>query len=195
MMKKLLLSLGVILLGISISYAQQSTFKGTVTDNTGMPVAYANIYLKQEGKVLNGGMTDAKGDYQIFGVSPGTYDLEFKGPMGCGNTYTKTGISIGSGAVQFVNFEVSCATDLPPVTVTYQPPVFDPTKTTSGDRMSGDDVRKTPGYSITNAIASMQGVTTQDGSILSVRGNRSTGQTTIIDGVRVRGGSAVSMQS
>lgn len=194
MIKKLLLSLGVIFTCISITYAQ-STFKGTVTDNSRAPLAYATVTLKQEGKVVNLSYTDSKGEYQMFGVTAGTYDIEVTGPVGCANTVTQTDIPIGSSDVKFINFEISCATDLGEVVVRYEIPNFNPDETKVSQRISGDDVAKMPGRSLSKALASMEGVTSVDGSISSVRGNRSDGQQTIIDGVRVRGNSGVSMSS
>ena len=60
------------------------------------------------------------------------------------------------------------------VVVTYEPPVFSMDNTTS----SGRDVR--------SALSDLTGVSSVDGTITSVRGNRSDGQQVIIDGMRVR---------
>lgn len=184
----------MIFLCTAFAYSQ-STIKGVVTDTRNQPLSYARILLKQEGKVLNGATTDENGEYQIFGVAAGTYDMEATGTVGCSNTQIQTGIAVAASEVRFINFSISCATDLPPVTVTYTPPVFDIGKTTQSVRITGDEVRKTPGRSITAALSNLEGVTSVDGTISSVRGNRSDGQQTIIDGVRVRGSSSVSLQA
>lgn len=52
------------------------------------------------------------------------------------------------------------------------------------------EVKMSKRSTIQKAIASCQGVYSQEGKITSVRGNRADGQQIIIDGVRVRGGSA-----
>ena len=64
------------------------------------------------------------------------------------------------------------------VTIAYEPPVFDAAATVSyvSARMAGENIRITSG----------RGVTGLDGSMTSVRGNRSDGQKIIVDGVRVR---------
>ncbi|MEG1555722.1 MAG: TonB-dependent receptor plug domain-containing protein, partial [Bacteroidales bacterium] len=67
--------------------------------------------------------------------------------------------------------------------------------TTSSNRLSGNEVRKTPGRSITAALSNLEGVSSVDGAMTSVRGNRADGQQMIIDGVRVRGSGGVSMMS
>lgn len=45
------------------------------------------------------------------------------------------------------------------------------------------------------ALSTMQGVSSTDGKIISVRGNRDDGQVTIVDGVKVRGGAGVELSS
>ncbi|MDR3046669.1 MAG: carboxypeptidase regulatory-like domain-containing protein [Bacteroidales bacterium] len=195
MIKKLLLSLLVILIGISVSMAQQATFKGTVRNVlSGDKVEHATVFLKQEGKVVNMAYTDDKGEYQLFGVSPGTYDIQVDGPpFICGNTITKEKVSIKSGDVSRIDIDINCANGLDPLVIVWEPPVFEQGKTQSSVRISGDDLRKTSGRSISGALANMEGISSQDGTIKSVRGKRSDGQKTIIDGVTVIGGSNVPM--
>lgn len=59
------------------------------------------------------------------------------------------------------------------VVITYEPPVFSADNTAA----SGRDVR--------TALSDMAGVSSMDGTITSVRGNRSDGQQVIVDGMRV----------
>ena len=63
------------------------------------------------------------------------------------------------------------------VTIAYEPPVFDAAATVSygSARLLGENLQTVAG----------RGVTGLDGSITSVRGNRSDGQKTVVDGVRV----------
>ena len=65
------------------------------------------------------------------------------------------------------------------VVVAYEPPLF------SEDR--------TPRSDISEILASHDGVSSVDGTITSVRGNRSNGTVTIVDGMRVRGGSGMAV--
>lgn len=60
------------------------------------------------------------------------------------------------------------------VAVKYEPPLFDADNTASRGR------------SIEDALSNLNGVSSEDGSITSVRGNRSDGQQVIVDGVRMR---------
>ncbi len=195
-MKKLLFTLGVIILFSGFAYSQNGTIKGIITDQTGEPLAYTNVYLKIEDKVVNYAMSDAKGEYQLFGIQPGTYDIEANAEMTCKKTMKKTGLVVKTDQVQFVDFKINCATDLDVVEVVWEPPVFDADNTSSTTRLSGDAVRKTPGRSITAALSNLEGVSSVDGSMTAVRGNRSDGQQVIVDGVRMRGNNAsVAMSS
>ncbi len=195
MIKKLLSVLGVIILLTSMAFAQTSTIKGKVTDQEGEPLGYTRVFLKVADKVVNMAMADEKGEYSMFAVETGTYDLEADAQMTCKKSLKKTDIKVGTSQVLFINFEINCASDLDEVVIKYEPPVFDPDNTSSTSRISGDNVRTTPGRSVTSALANLEGVSSVDGAMSSVRGNRSDGQQTIIDGVRVRGNGGISMQS
>ena len=115
--------------------------------------------------------------------------------MSCKKSQKKTDIKVGTGIVLFIDFDINCASDMDEVVVKYEPPVFDQDNTTSSTRISGDNVRTTPGRSVTSALASLEGVTSVDGAMTSVRGNRSDGQKTVVDGVTIRGSSNVAMSS
>ena len=195
MIKKLLSVLGVIILFTSMAFAQTSTIKGKVVDQTGEPLGYTRVYLKIADKVVNMAMADDKGEYSMFGVELGTYDLEADAQMTCKKSLKKTDIKVGTSQVLFIDFAIDCSSDLEEVVIKYEPPVFDPDNTSSTSRISGDNVRTTPGRSVTSALANLEGVSSVDGAMTSVRGNRSDGQQTIIDGVRVRGNGGISMQS
>lgn len=195
MIKKLLSTLGVIILFTSMAFSQSATIKGSVKDQQGQPLAYTYVYLKIGDKTVNNALTDDKGDYQIFGVEAGTYDLEANAQMTCKKVQKKTGISVSSGQVMFIDFSINCANDIVTVVIKYEPPVFNKDNTSSTTRISGDNIRTIPGRSVTSALANLEGVSSMDGAMTSVRGNRSDGQQTIIDGVRVRGSGGVSMSS
>ena len=195
MIKKLLSVLGVIILFTSMAFAQTSTIKGKVVDQTGEPLGYTRVYLKIADKVVNMAMADDKGEYSMFAVETGTYDLEADAQMTCKKSLKKTDIKVGTSQVLFIDFAIDCSSDLEEVVIKYEPPVFDPDNTSSTSRISGDNVRTTPGRSVTSALANLEGVSSVDGAMTSVRGNRSDGQQMIIDGVRVRGNAGISMQS
>ena len=201
MIKKLLLSLGVIFFCIGFAYAQESTVKGTVKDSKNQPLAYSGVTLKQEGRAIARALTDDEGNYQVFSVSPGVYNIEVTGPAGLGCAIQiLTDVRIAASEVKFLEFVVECGVNsdgkvLGPVEIKYQAPIFEVGKTTQGERLTGDDLNRMPGRSISAALSNMASMSSVDGEILSVRGNRSDGQQVIVDGVRMRGGSSPLMQT
>ena len=195
MIKKLLFTLFLCMLFGGALFAQ-STIKGEVKDPSGAPVPYLQIRLTQDEQFINGAVTDEQGKYQIFGISAGTYDLSAGGTYFCPSTFTQKSIYVPASEVKFVDFQINCSsTELEEVEVQYVPPVFSQDNTTSSTKLSGEELRKTPGRSLSNVIASIGGVQNVDGNVQSIRGNRSDGQQIIIDGVRVRGGQGIPMQS
>ena len=198
MIKKLLLSLGVIFFCVGFAYAQESTVKGTVKDSKNQPLAYSRVTLKQDGRAITGALTDDEGNYQIFSVSPGVYDMEATGPVGCSNTQIQKGVRVVTSDVLFIHFTVACEAAgefLGPVEIVYVAPIFETTKTVQSDRLSKEELARIPGRSLSSAISNMASMSAVDGQILSVRGNRSDGQQTIVDGVRMRGGSSPLMST
>ena len=193
MIKKLLATLGVIILFVSAAFSQ-SQIKGKVTDQTKAPLAYTRVFLKVGDRVVNMATADDKGDYAMFNIEAGTYDLQADAVM-VNKTMTKSSVVVPSNQVVFIDFEIDLTSDIEEVVITWEPPVFSQDNTTSASRMSGDNIRTTPGRSVTSALANLEGVSSVDGAMTSVRGNRSDGQQTIVDGMRVRGGSGVSMSS
>ena len=193
MIKKLLACLGVIILFASTAFSQ-SQIKGKVTDQEKSPLAYTRVLLKVGERVVNMATADANGDYQMFNVEAGTYDLVADAMM-VNKTMTKSNVNVPNGQVVFEDFVIDLTTDVEEVVIVWEPPVFSQDNTTSANRLSGDNVRTTPGRSVTSALANLEGVTSVDGAMTSVRGNRSDGQQTIVDGMRVRGGSGVAMSS
>ena len=96
-------------------------------------------------------------------------------------------MKISNGQDLFVNHKINCSSQaLDEVTVTWKEPVFRADNTKTATTLSVEDIKQTPGRSITGALASSEGVTSVDGSLTSVRGARSDGQKTMIDGMVVR---------
>lgn len=197
MIKKLLLTLGIVLFCSSLAFSQ-GTIKGKVTDQGGGAIEFANVYLKKDGSVVNLAMTDGDGNYHFHGVPAGTYDITFDAQMitSCGKQETETGIKLGNGQDLFVNHKINCSSQaLDEVTVTWKEPVFRADNTKTATTLDAESIKQTPGRSITGALASSEGVTSVDGNLTSVRGARSDGQKTMIDGMVVRGTGGISMAS
>lgn len=193
MIKKLLATLGVIILFTTAAFSQ-SQIKGKVKDQTGAPLAHTRVFLKSGDRVVNMATANGEGDYNLFNIEAGTYDLEVDAVM-VNKKMTKSNVVVATNEIVFIDFEIDLTNDVPEVIIEWEPPVFSQDNTTSSSRISGENIRTTPGRSVTSALANLEGVSSVDGAMTSVRGNRADGQQTIVDGVRVRGSSGVTMSS
>ncbi len=63
--------------------------------------------------------------------------------------------------------------ELSEVVIAWEPPVF-----------SADNTSSSGSFDVTSALANLDGVSSVDGTMTSVRGNRSDGQVTVVDGMR-----------
>ncbi len=102
-------------------------------------------------------------------------------------TATKTTLRY-EGIRPYLYITRSGSANLTETVVEWEPPVFSMDMTPSMARLSGENIRTTAGRSVAEALASLEGVSSVDGEMTAVRGNRSDGQQTIIDGVRVSSG-------
>lgn len=58
--------------------AAQTGFKGKVRDTNGKAIPNATVTVRQDGKNLSSDTTDAKGNFEITGLSTGEYNLVFE---------------------------------------------------------------------------------------------------------------------
>ncbi|MDR2979317.1 MAG: hypothetical protein LBV02_02580 [Bacteroidales bacterium] len=198
MIKKLLLSIGVFLCCIGFVYPQ-AMIKGVISDNEGnaLGIAQGQVFLIQEGVTIRDVFTDGNGAYQFPNLQSGTYDVRAV-HLVSGKDQTVAGIRVNPDAIVTEDIKINLSSDatvLQSVTITHRAPIIDPNSTVAATTIDGKQLQKSPGRDLTKALASADGVSSVDGDIKSVRGNRSDGQVVIIDGVRVRGSASVAMQS
>ena len=147
--------LAIILLTASICFAQ--SIKGTVTDSTGKPVAFANISLKNGSNlILAFAVTDSKGLYQL-NIPAGTALTGLLAEVSCLG-FKKQSKSIGDLSMP-VNFQLSAnITQLKTVNVKFNGPRLRLHGDTTGykvseysspqDRVIGDVIKKLPGVAV-----------------------------------------------
>ncbi|MEI8201598.1 MAG: TonB-dependent receptor [Bacteroidota bacterium] len=190
MLRKLLLTIGIVLSTIYLVQSQSGTLKGTITDSkTKQPIPFANLVLEAGGKSYGAATTDFDGNYTIKPIPPGKYDLKaqilgYKPKM-------FTGVIINAEKINFNNFEME-PTMVNLITfekIEYKVDLISKDQTTSGETITADEISKIPGRSAEAVAITMGGVFSQDGTMGSVRGNREDGTVTYIDGVKVRGSS------
>lgn len=192
MLRKLFFFLGIILSVNLIAYSQSGELKGKITDKeTKEPIPFANIIVEQGGKQYGGGTSDFDGNYTIKPIPPGRYDVKatyvgykplmIKGVVINSNTITFNNIVMEPTATTLETFEV----------VDYKVPLISKDQTQSGETVTSEEISKMPGRSAQAIAATVGGVFSQDGNMGSVRGQRTDGTVTYIDGVRVRGSSGL----
>ena len=108
-MKKTIVATGLCLLIGSTLYSQ-STIMGQVKDTVGNPIPYLQILLKKNNETVNGAYTDELGDYQIFGIHEGIYDIYAGKTEACPSGHTIKEIDISYSELKFINITVTCTT-------------------------------------------------------------------------------------
>jgi len=192
MLKKLLLTIGIALTYSAYVIAQTATIQGTITDQeTGEPIPFANIVAERGGTQVGGATSDFEGRYSIRPIEPGRYDIRA--------TYVGyrplliQGVTVAANQIRFLDVQME------PTAITleefevreYAVPLIDKDQTSSGATITAEEIAKMPNRSA-NAIAiSVGGVFSADGERGSVRGQRQEGTIMYIDGIRVRGSSAL----
>ena len=119
MIKKLLATLGVIILFTSAAFAQ-SQIKGKVTDQEITPLPYTRLFLKSGDRVVNMATADGNGDYTLFNIEAGTYDLEVDAVMQ-NKKMTKSGVTVATNEVVFIDFEIDLTNDVEEVIMATNP--------------------------------------------------------------------------
>jgi outer membrane receptor protein involved in Fe transport len=193
-MKGFVTFFAAILLLSSAGLAQvgSGTLKGTITDfDNGEPLPFASVVLFLNGNQVSGTNTDFDGKYTIKPISPGTYDVlvSFVGYQ----AKKITGVKIVANKIQFVDEEISAGVMIEGAEVVeYSVPLIDKDGGASGGTVSREDIDKLPGRSATSIATTVAGASTAGtGGGISIRGARSSSTWIYIDGMKVRGSTAL----
>lgn len=175
--KLLLLLLPLLVLPISVAWAQQGTVQGTVTDaNTGESIPGVNVRLVE---TQRGAATNAQGQFSIERVSPGTYTLQ---ATFVGYQTRQREIDVSAGETTTVNLQLQPgAVELEAVAVTALG--FEEARDQQGaasSQVSGESISESAEMTISKALsakASGLNVTSVGGSPgaaarITIRGNR-----------------------
>jgi outer membrane receptor protein involved in Fe transport len=168
------------------------TLKGKVTDfDTNEALPFCSVVLFLNGNQVAGTNTDFDGEYTIKPVQPGTYDVlvSFVGYQ----SKKVTGVKITANKIQFVNAALGAGVMIEEAEVVeYSVPLIDKDGGASGGTVSREDIDKLPGRSATSIAATVAGASTAGtGGGVSIRGARSSSTWYYIDGIKVRGSSAL----
>ena len=191
MIRQLLLSLCILLAFSYLGHAQ-GALKGKIQDaKTKEAIPFANIIVEQGGKQVSGATSDFDGNYTIKPISPGTYDVKatyvgykplmIKGVLITADKITFLDIDMTSTSTTLETFEV----------IDYKVPLIEKDGGSSGGTVTSEEIEKMSGRSANSVAITVGGVFSQDGELGSIRGQRTEGTVTYIDGVRVRGSSSL----
>lgn len=192
MLRKILSVLAVIIASAGLSFAQnESAIKVKLIDKANKEtIPFANVVVEMGGIQVGVGTTNIDGEVTIKPLNPGKYNVKatYVGyqPMEMAN------ISLSVGKTVALNLEMSAGHDLDVVDIiTYSEPLIDP-DTKSGSTVTREEYQHMATKNINSVASTTAGIYQQDeGSGLSVRGQRSSGTVYYVDGVKVVGSAGV----
>ena len=192
MSRKIYLLIIMALCATTGAFAQSSgTLKGKVTDGaTGETLPFVNVVVFQGSAQIAGTTTDIDGNYTIKPINPGTYDVLFSF---VGYSPKKiTGVKVNANRIDFANATLESGVELDEAEViTYDVPLITRDGGASGGTVAREDIERMPGRDAVSLAQTVAGVSNSDGSGISIRGSRPDGTWVYIDGVKVRGSSAL----
>lgn len=168
------------------------TLKGKVTDvDSKEPLPFVNIVVMLNGKQVTGSNTDFDGEYTVKPIEPGTYDVLFS-YVGY-NSKQISGVKINANKISFLDAALSSGIQLEEVEVVeYKTPLIDKDGGASGGTVTKEDIEKMPGRTAESIAVTVAGVNDAGtGGGISVRGARTDGTWYYIDGIKVRGSTAL----
>ena len=185
MVRSLLLTFAMLLLGAAVALAQSTVLTGNISDGTEGLIG-ATVKVSKGTDFVRGSITDYNGDYRIQ-LDPGTYDVEF--------SYTGfqaqriTGVRVLAGQITTQDVVMSNSTVLETVEiVAYKVPLIEQDKTSSGQTLTSDQIKNLPTRNVNTIVATTVGASSIDGGSVNIKGARSNGTDYYIDGIRVSGG-------
>lgn len=171
-----------------IAFAQSGgTIKGKMIDKSNNePLPFANIVVFKGGSQVAGTMTDMDGKYTISALTPGTYEIQ---ASYVGYQPVKmSGIIVNDGKITFSDIKAGQGIDIGEFElIDYEVPLISKDQTSSGGTVTREDIAKMPGRSASSIAQTVGGVNVNEDGSYNIRGSRTSGTDTYIDGIRVRG--------
>lgn len=184
------------LLSVGLAFAQTGvgSIKGSVIDKeSGDPLPFVKVAVFQNGQQKAVTKTDFNGDFRISSLAPGTYDVEvrFVGYQ----PVRQEGVVVNSDKLTPLDpIQMGQSDEMLDVVevIAYEVPLIDKDGGASGATVTRDDIAKMPMRDAAGIAKTVGGVYAAEGSnSLSIRGARSEASYYFIDGIKVRGSSAL----
>lgn len=178
---------------VSTAIAQSTTgsIYGQTTDQSGAVVTDVGVTaVNQATGVVYFGKSDAQGNYAVFGLPPGIYDVSVR--KGGFSTANIKGVRIEIDQKQLLNFQVKVGAVSEVMTVTAAPTMLQTESAETGEVIQSHDILELPllgtnGRNFYELTALTAGVSQQGGSIntfnFSVNGQREYANSIQIDGI------------
>lgn len=192
MLRKLLLTLGIVLTANLLVFSQSGAIKGKVIDKTTRePIPFVTIVAEVGGTNVGGISSDFDGNYMIKPIPPGRYDVKATSIGYKAIMYRN--VLVIADQIQFLDIEMeSTSQALETVEIVdYKVPLISKDQTTSGGSVTAEEIAKMPNRSANSIASTVGGVFSMDGERGRVRGAREDATIMYIDGVRVNGASAL----
>lgn len=158
--------------------------KGKIVDaQTGEPLAFANVVLESNGRIVAGASTDYDGNYIFQNVDAGYYDLKVT-YVGFQTSFTK-GLIVNNDQIRFYDVSLESSQEqLAEIIVTdFAIPLIDSDNISSGGTLTAEELQRMPNRN-NDVLASDVGGIFEDNN---VRGARNDETLMYVDGMRVIG--------
>ncbi len=168
------------------------TLLGKVVDkDTKEPIPFANVVVLKDGVQIMGASTDFDGEYTIKPIAAGKYTIQAS-YVGY-NSIVQNNVLISADKITFLNLDLSSSNqNIDEVEIVeYKVPLISKDQTQSGETITSEQIEKMPGRSADAVATTVAGVYSEGGEVGSIRGARSGGNVTFVDGVKVIGSSAL----
>jgi outer membrane receptor protein involved in Fe transport len=176
------------------AYAQKGEIRGIVYDAVkNKPMDYVAVSATQgTGNIKGLVYTEADGSFVIKPLEAGTYELHVKN-VGFAE-YIRTGISVGSDGARILSDTIRLErnTTLKIITVRDVKPLVDPGKTSEGNTITAEEIKKSPVRELNSLVgAGTANIYQKDGGAVQIGGARENGTRIIVDGVPLRSGANI----
>ncbi|MES2619276.1 MAG: TonB-dependent receptor [Bacteroidota bacterium] len=187
---KRILTLFSLLAGFFVAYAQNGEISGKVVDENGEGIPLANVIIvdNKGGSTGRGASADFDGNYSIKPLTPGKYNIQFS-YLGY-SSQVQQGVIVSADKATFIDIKLKPDTkNLKEVEIiTFKNPLIDPSKTSSQNVVTSEEIANMATKSITDIAATTAGAFQSDqGKGINIKGGRDAGTQYYIDGIKVTG--------
>ncbi len=129
--------------GIAAGQGSSSSLQGTVTDPSGSAIAGAKIVLaNDESRIERSTETDARGEYRLLALPPGTYRLAVNSKGF--SQYVQTGLQLLVNTPATVNVQLKVGATTENITVTSEAPALNAVDASLGNSFGETQVKEVP---------------------------------------------------